>query len=161
VTPGSSEELTQELSEALNAWRRTGEGVLVLMLQMNPSEHRGSGWDVTTRRGIQLELARRLRWVASVDDKLSVLDDGTVVMVCRHVVGGDEARRKAGRFTSDASHPTWDDYALPIQVSAGAVLAAARHASPEALLADAETAMRQASAGPGTEIVFLDEPQTP
>lgn len=158
MTPVSSEELTQELSEALNAWRRTGEGVLVLKLQVHPSERRGSGWDVTTHRGIQLELARRLRWVASVDDKLFVLDDGTVVVVCRHVVSGDEASRMVERFTSEASHPTRDDHALPIQVSSGAVLAAARHASPEALLADAETAMQRAAAGTGTQFAFSEGP---
>lgn len=160
MTPSSSEasaaELTRELSEALNAWRWTGEGILVLMLQVHPSERRGSWW-VTTHRGIQLELVRRVRRIASAEDKLFALEDGRVVVVCRHVGGGDEARRMAERFTSEAAHPRWEDSALPVEISSGAVVPAARHANPEALLADVEKATRRAATGTGTQLVFLDE----
>ena len=157
MTSGSSEELAQNLLDALNAWRRSGVGFLVLMLQVHPSERRGISW-TTTQRGLQLELARRLRSVASVGDKLFLLDDATVVVVCPHVVGGSEARRMAERFTSEASQPSRDTSALPIEVSSGAVLAAARHDSPETVLADAETAMRRAAAGTGTQFAFSDGP---
>lgn len=161
MTPGSSGELTGELSQALNAWRRTRDGFLVVMVQVHPSERRGSWGDMATRAGLQLELARRLGRVTSVDDKLFVLDQGVAVVVCRHVVRSEEARRIAERFTREASNPSWDDSSLPIHVSSGAILATAKHASSEALLADAEKAMLRAATGIGTQLVFIDDSQWP
>ena len=71
---GSSHELMQYLANAMNAWRQTGGGVLVLMLQVHPSERRGGSSWTTTQRGLQLELARRLGSVASVDDMARLFD---------------------------------------------------------------------------------------
>ncbi|MGC2240970.1 MAG: EAL domain-containing protein, partial [Acidimicrobiia bacterium] len=135
-----------------------GQNLLVLMIRVHPSERGGGGWNATTQRGVQLELTRRLGTVVSAKDEVFALEDATVIVVCTDVVGGEEARRVADHFTREASQPSWDNSALPIQVSSGAVLAAARHDGPESLLADAEEAILRAAAGIGTQFAFSEGP---
>jgi EAL domain-containing protein (putative c-di-GMP-specific phosphodiesterase class I) len=158
VNRNDSKVLMQRLSDALGARRRTGQNLLVLMIRVHPSERGGGGWNMTTQRGVQLELMRRLSSVVSAKDEVFGLEDASVIVLCTDVVGGEEARRVAEHFTREASQPSWDDSALPIQVSSGAVLAAARHASPESLLTDAEEAILRAAAGIGTQFAFSEGP---
>lgn len=149
--------LKNEVAHALTVWRHQRGSFLVMMMQPHPWNSPGGWLDVSVRDSTRREMINRVSALLSNNDSVFELSESRLVVICHNIADALEAWRVAERFTSEAAYPSVRKDARHMMISTGAVLAAGVHATPEDVLADAQTAMKRAAEKPGTRVELFDE----